>query len=114
MAEFILEDGKLVTDGIPTEKIPTDMNLRTVNHLKVTTDPRPFSTRDSPADTANTSVKLQLQGWTEKIEKGAVGTLVSKIKIIYFIRIHEKITEGKVAAVHLADPLIRPGAYSVS
>ena len=54
------------------------------------------------------------QGWTEKIEKGAVRTLVSKINIIYFIRIHEKITEGKVAAVHLADPLIRPAAYSVS
>ena len=61
LTEFILEDEKLVTDGIPTEKIPTDMNLRTINHLKVTTDPRPFSKRDSPADTANTSVKLQLR-----------------------------------------------------
>ena len=27
LAEFILEDGKLVTDGIPSEKIPTNMNL---------------------------------------------------------------------------------------
>ena len=27
LAEFILEDEKLVTDGIPSEKIPTDMNL---------------------------------------------------------------------------------------
>ena len=25
------EDGKLVTDGIPSEKIPIDMNLTTVN-----------------------------------------------------------------------------------
>ena len=31
MTEFILEDGKLVTDGISWKKIPTDMNLRTVN-----------------------------------------------------------------------------------
>ena len=29
MAEFILEAGKLITDGMPTEKIPADMNLRT-------------------------------------------------------------------------------------
>ena len=27
LAELILEDGKLVTDGIPSEKIPTDINL---------------------------------------------------------------------------------------
>ena len=31
MAEFMSEDGKLVTDGIPSEKIPIDMNLTTVN-----------------------------------------------------------------------------------
>ena len=31
MAEFISEDGKIVTDGIPSEKIPIDMNLTTVN-----------------------------------------------------------------------------------
>ena len=36
---YILEDGKLITDGIPTEKIPADMNLRTANRLKVSTDP---------------------------------------------------------------------------
>lgn len=39
MAEFILEDVKLITDGIPTEKIPADMNLTTANRLKVATDP---------------------------------------------------------------------------
>lgn len=38
MAEFILEDVKLITDGIPTEKIPADMNLTTANRLKVATD----------------------------------------------------------------------------
>ena len=74
LAEFILEDEKLVTDGIPTEKIPTDMNLRTINHLKVTTDPRPFSTRDSPADTANTSVKLQLRVDRENWERSGRDT----------------------------------------
>ena len=31
MAKFMSEDGKLVTDGIPSEKIPIDMNLTTVN-----------------------------------------------------------------------------------
>ena len=31
MAEFMSEDGKLVTDGIPSEKIPIDMNLTTIN-----------------------------------------------------------------------------------
>ena len=31
LAEFILEDGKLFTDEIPSKKIPTDMNLRMVN-----------------------------------------------------------------------------------
>ena len=31
MAEFMSEDGKLVTDGIPSQKIPIDMNLTTVN-----------------------------------------------------------------------------------
>ena len=31
MAEFMSEDGKLATDGIPSEKIPIDMNLTTVN-----------------------------------------------------------------------------------
>lgn len=36
---YILEDGKLITDGIHTEKIPADMNLRTANRLKVATDP---------------------------------------------------------------------------
>lgn len=56
----------------------------------------------------NISVK-QLQGWIQEIEEGVVGTLVSKTNTIYFIRIHKKkITEGKVVAVHLADPLIRP------
>ena len=39
LAEFILEDGKLFTDEIPSKKIPTDMNVRTVNRLKVATDP---------------------------------------------------------------------------
>ena len=34
MAEFILEDGKLVTDGIPSERIPSDMN----SSLQVATD----------------------------------------------------------------------------
>lgn len=33
------KDEKLVTDGISWEKIPTDMNLRTVNRLKGATDP---------------------------------------------------------------------------
>ena len=37
MAEFILEDGKLVIDGIPSARIPSDINLRTVNRLKVAT-----------------------------------------------------------------------------
>ena len=27
MAEFMSEDGKLVTDGIPSEKIPIDMKF---------------------------------------------------------------------------------------
>ena len=31
MAKLMSEDGKLVTDGIPSEKIPIDMNLTTVN-----------------------------------------------------------------------------------
>ena len=31
MAKFMSEDGKLVTDGIPSEKITIDMNLTTVN-----------------------------------------------------------------------------------
>ena len=31
MAEFMSQDGKLVTDGIPSEKIPIDMNLTPVN-----------------------------------------------------------------------------------
>ena len=31
MAEFMSEDGKLVTDGIPSEKIPIDMNLTRVD-----------------------------------------------------------------------------------
>lgn len=35
MAEFILEDGKLVTDGIPSERMPCDMNS---NCLQVATD----------------------------------------------------------------------------
>ena len=39
MAEFILEDKKLVTDRIPSEKIPTDKNLRMENHLRVVTYP---------------------------------------------------------------------------
>ena len=43
LAEFILEDGKLVADGIPWTKIPTGMNLRTVNRLKVATDPWLFN-----------------------------------------------------------------------
>jgi len=55
MAEFILEDGKLITDGIPTEKIPADVNLRTANRLKVRPI-RTFSTRDSPADTAKSGL----------------------------------------------------------
>ena len=33
MAEFILEDGKVVTDGIPSHRKPSDINLRTENRL---------------------------------------------------------------------------------
>ena len=33
MAEFILEDGKVVTDGIPSDRKPSDINLRTENRL---------------------------------------------------------------------------------
>ena len=43
MAEFILEDRKLVTDRIPSEKIPTDKNLRMVNRLRVVTYPCLFN-----------------------------------------------------------------------
>ena len=35
MAEFILED---VTDGIPSDRIPSNINLRTGNRLKVATN----------------------------------------------------------------------------
>ena len=33
MAEFILEDGKLITDGMPSDRKPSDINLRTGNRL---------------------------------------------------------------------------------
>ena len=33
MAEFILEDGKVVTDGIPSDRKPSDINLRTEKRL---------------------------------------------------------------------------------
>ena len=35
LAEFILEDEKLVTDGISSDRIPSNLNLRTGNRLKV-------------------------------------------------------------------------------
>ena len=38
MAEFILEDEKLVTEGIPSDRIPSNINLRTGNRLKVATN----------------------------------------------------------------------------
>ena len=38
IAEFIFKDGKLVTDGIPFDRIPSNMNLRTVKLLKIATD----------------------------------------------------------------------------
>ena len=33
LAEFILEDGKLVIDGIPSDRKPSNINLRTENRL---------------------------------------------------------------------------------
>ena len=38
LAEFILEDEKLVTDGIPSDRIPSNIKSRTENRLKVATD----------------------------------------------------------------------------
>ena len=34
ISEFILEDGKLVSDGIPSNKIPSDLNFKTVKPSK--------------------------------------------------------------------------------
>ena len=36
--EFILEDGKLVSDGILSHKNPTSVNLRTVNRITFPTN----------------------------------------------------------------------------
>ena len=44
-----------VTDEIPWKKITTDMNLRTVNRLKVATDPW-FFTHDFPTNTAKSDL----------------------------------------------------------
>ena len=38
MAEFILEDEKVVTDRITADRIPSNINLGTGNRLKVATN----------------------------------------------------------------------------
>ena len=38
MAECILEDEKLVRDGSPLDRIPSNINFRTENRLKIVTN----------------------------------------------------------------------------
>ena len=50
LAEFILEDGKLFTDGIPSERMPSDMN----SSLQVATDVN-CKMQSSPKRSSNSS-----------------------------------------------------------